>query len=255
MRVWDGTGEMSPEGRDRFHEELMRSRKAIKENVALVERLNQEIADLRERNQEIRDGHEDATRKLTAELENARRERDYVREESIKSRETVDNQKREVERIAGEHNDLQAKFEELTHERLLMQSAFESYVNDFKKEHEDRRKIEQSRQTLQQELDRVAREHGDLQRRYRGLAQRVRDSFSMPSYRRGGCDDVVDAPETTRPDPQRNELQCPTCEQIFPCWLLELGPHKRLRRSAVTHPVVRALVCVCVCVCVKRAMD
>ena len=231
-RVWDGTDdddEMNPEGREEYarperdslQEELDQSRKAIEENAAETGRLNQEIAHLQERNREIRDHQEEATRKLTAELENVKRERDYAREELIKSTEDANKLKREVERITAEHDGLRAKFEELTNEHLLMQSALESYENDFKKENEERRKIELSRQQLQQELERVARHHADLQQRYQDLTRRVRNDYSMPSYRRRGCDDVVDAPRTTTPDRRCNDLQCPTCERMLPSWLLE----------------------------------
>lgn len=172
------------------------------------------------------------TEKLTKELQETQESRDHLRDELQKAKDVDEENAAEInnlrqqlgdlqkkaenaEMVTRDHNNLQVRFEELQNEHQLMQMTLVSYEADFKKEREEKCKVERDREKIRNELGSISSEYERLQKNYMAFTEYVRQMHASPST--SSCPTRVDVPP---PVPKSNELQCPGCLKMFPCnWL------------------------------------
>lgn len=142
-------------------------------------------------------------------------------------REKVAKLQRDILQTTRQRDDFQAKLKEVQDELQLAQMALKSYEDDFKKERQEKLKAAGDLEAMKKENHRLAGECQRFQKNYLDLTHRIHQGYSsattgVGAFRpRAECRKSVQAP-LSRPRVQAsNELQCPTCERMFPSHLLD----------------------------------
>ena len=206
--------------------------------------LRQQVRDLQRRVERQHDHETEKVNALTADIEQAKQERNALQQEKEQLQEQtnqmgqiIGDRDAEVKNLKGEVNGLrtslskaisageilQKELDESRDEIKLMQEALVAYEKDFKRECDEKRdtmhKLQEMKARLKHEMDK----HAELNGRYRELMRRV--SSSLGACRARVCPNETSLPDTPQP-PRRsvrsvNELQCPVCHRTFPHYLLE----------------------------------
>ena len=202
--------------------------------------LRQQVRDLQRR---VERQH-DLETALTAEIEQAKQERNALQQEKEQLQEQtnqmgqiIGDRDAEVKNLKGEVNGLrtnlskaisageilQKELDESRDENKLMQGALVTYENDFKRECDEKRDTMHQLQEMKARLEHEMDKHAELRGRYLELMQRV--SSSLSACRARVYPNETSLPDTPQP-PRRsvrsvNELQCSVCHRMFPHYLLE----------------------------------
>ena len=206
--------------------------------------LRQQVRDLQRRVERQHDLEAEKVNALTAEIEQAKQERNALQQEKeqlqeqtnqigqiIRDRDAeVKNLKEEVNglrtslsKAINAREVLQKELDESRDENKLMQEALITYERDFKRECNEKRDTMHQLQEMKARLKYEMDKHTELNRRYVELMRRV--SSSLGACRARVCPNETSLPDTPQP-PRRsvrpvNELQCPVCHRMFPHYLLE----------------------------------
>ena len=206
--------------------------------------LRQQVRDLQRRVEHQHDLEAEKVNALTAEIEQAKQERNALQQEKEQLQEQTNqigqiirDRDAEVKNLKGEVNGLrtslskainarevlQKELDESRDENKLMQEALITYERDFKRECDEKRDTMHQLQEMEARLKHEMDKHTELNGRYRELMRRV--SSSLGACQARVCPNETSLPDTLQP-PRRsvrpvNELQCPVCHGIFPHYLLE----------------------------------
>ena len=206
--------------------------------------LHQQVRDLQRRVEHQHDLEAEKVNALTAEIEQAKQERNALQQEKEQLQEQTNqieqiirDRDAEVKNLKGEVNGLrtslskainagevlQKELDESREENKLMQEALITYERDFKRECDEKRDTMHQLQEMKARLKHEMDKHAELNGRYRELMRRV--SSSLGACRARVCPNETSLPDTPQP-PRRsvrpvNELQCPVCHRMFPHYLLE----------------------------------
>ena len=142
-------------------------------------------------------------------------------------REKVAKLQRDILQTTRQRDDFQAKLKEVQDELQLAQMALKSYEDDFKKERQEKLKAAADLEAMKKENHRLAGECERFQKNYLDLTHRIHQGYSsattgVGAFRpRAECRKSVQAPPSRPRVQASNELQCPTCQRMFPSHLLD----------------------------------
>ena len=142
-------------------------------------------------------------------------------------REKVAKLQRDILQTTRQRDDFQAKLKEVQDELQLAQMALKSYEDDFKKERQEKLKAAGDLEAMKKENHRLAGECERFQKNYLDLTHRIHQGYSsattgVGAFRpRAECRKSVQAPPSRPRVQASNELQCPTCQRMFPSHLLD----------------------------------
>ncbi|CAH3178613.1 unnamed protein product, partial [Porites lobata] len=134
---------------------------------------------------------------------------------------------RDILQTTRQRDDFQAKLKEVQDELQLAQMALKSYEDDFKKERQEKLKAAGDLEAMKKENHRLAGECERFQKNYLDLTHRIHQGYSsattgVGAFRpRAECRKSVQAPPSRPRVQASNELQCPTCQRMFPSHLLD----------------------------------
>ena len=142
-------------------------------------------------------------------------------------REKVAKLHRDILQTTRQRDDFQAKLKEVQDELQLAQMALKSYEDDFKKERQEKLRAAGDLEAMKKENHRLSGECERFQKNYLDLTHRIHHGYSsattgVGAFRpRAECRKSVQAPPSRPRVQASNELQCPTCQRMFPSHLLE----------------------------------
>ena len=224
--------------------ELEKAKTESKENAKLVESLRKKLSSLQGdifQTTRQRDDFQAQLKEVQDELQQThlvltsfvKKEREAGGDpEALKKvveceREKVAKLQRDILQTTRQRDDFQAKLKEVQDELQLAQMALKSYEDDFKKERQEKLKAAGDLEAMKKENHRLAGECERFQKNYLDLTHRIHQGYSsattgVGAFRpRAECRKSVQAP-LSRPRVQAsNELQCPTCQRMFPSHLLD----------------------------------
>ena len=142
-------------------------------------------------------------------------------------REKVAKLQRDILQTTRQRDDFQAKLKEVQDELQLAQMALKSYEDDFKKERQEKLKAAGDLEAMKKENHRLAGECERFQKNYLDLTHRIHQGYSSATTGVGALRPRVECRKSVQAPPSRprgqasNELQCPTCQRMFPSHLLD----------------------------------
>ena len=229
---------------DLLRGELEKATTESKQNAKLVESLRKKLSSLQEdifQTTRQRDDFQAQLKEVKDELQQThlvltsyvKKEREAAGDpEALKKvveceREKVAKLQRDILQTTRQCDDFQAKLKEVQDELQLAQMALKSYEDDFKKERQEKLKAAGDLEAMKKENHRLVGECERFQKNYLDLTHRIHQGYSsattgVGAFRpRAECRKSVQAP-LSRPRVQAsNELQCPTCQRMFPSHLLD----------------------------------
>ena len=142
-------------------------------------------------------------------------------------REKVAKLQRDILQTTRQRDDFQGKLKEVQDELQLAQMALKSYEDDFKKERQEKLRAAGDLEAMKKENHRLAGECERFQKNYLDLTHRIHQGYlsvttGVGAFRpRAECRKSVQAPPSRPRVQASNELQCPTCQRMFPSHLLD----------------------------------
>ena len=232
------------EEQDLLRDELEKAKTESKENAKLVESLRKKLSSLQGdifQTTRQRDDFQAQLKEVQDELQQThlvltsfvKKEREAGGDpEALKKvveceREKVAKLQRDILQTTRQRDDFQAKLKEVQDELQLAQMALKSYEDDFKKERQEKLKAAADLEAMKKENHRLAGECERFQKNYLDLTHRIHQGYSsattgVGAFRpRAECRKSVQAPPSRPRVQASNELQCPTCERMFPSHLLD----------------------------------
>ena len=232
------------EEQDLLRGELEKAKTESKENAKLVESLRKKISSLQGdifQTTRQRDDFQAQLKGVQDELQQThlvltsyvKKEREAAGDPEVLKkvveceRGKVAKLQRDILQTTRQRDDFQAKLKEVQDELQLAQMALKSYEDDFKKERQEKLKAAGDLEAMKKENHRLAGECERFQKNYLDLTHRIHQGYSsattgVGAFRpRAECRKSVQAPPTRPRAQASNELQCPTCQRMFPSHLLD----------------------------------
>ena len=232
------------EEQDLLRGELEKAKTESKENAKLVESLRKKISSLQGdifQTTRQRDDFQAQLKGVQDELQQThlvltsyvKKEREAAGDPEVLKkvveceRGKVAKLQRDILQTTRQRDDFQAKLKEVQDELQLAQMALKSYEDDFKKERQEKLKAAGDLEAMKKENHRLAGECERFQKNYLDLTHRIHQGYSSATTGVGAfrprteCRKSVQAPPSRPRVQASNELQCPTCQRMFPSHLLD----------------------------------